>query len=464
MNAHRRWLLMLLLLTAGGCGHRGEQGKAKEAADADDRPPQVAVRVEPAEQRTIGESVAGLGRCEALPQHLALLTAAVEGRVVGLLAQPGDAVKAGQIIVQFDPAVAQANLEEKKAAVEAQLAALRLLESLPRPEEQNAAKLAIEQARLTVDKSRSTVEHLRPLRQRNEVPETAMYEAEVTHEQAELQLKTARAQYETLMLRPRPQAIEEAKSRIAATTAATATAAAQLKQLAIRSPIDGVLDSLSCQLGQTLSVGSLVGQVLDSKQLHVILWLSVPEAQRVRRGQAARIRQGDSPSEATIGGDRKKGTVPFSSDENRPQSPAAETSGTVIFVGSAADPQTGSLPVRVLVDNAQRQLTLGQVVSVSITVGRKEVLAVPVAAVHDLGEGPLVSVLREGKIVVLHPAIGLADRRWVEVSGSDLRAGEPVVVEGGYNLPEGTKVAVAAGPAGEPGSSPGGETAAEKRP
>ncbi len=182
-------------------------------------------------------------------------------------------------------------------------------------------------------------------------------------------------------------------------------------------------------------MGSLTGQVLETKQLHVVVWLSVPDAQRVRRGQAARIRQGDSPPDAA---GQKTGTVPLSSGENHAQSPGKEgyspsfvgrnlgqspryggqspqSTGTVIFVGSAADPQTGSLPVRVLVDNAQRRLTLGQVVSVSIAVGEKTVLAVPAAAVHDLGEGPLVSVVREGKIVVLHPRVGLADGRWVEV-------------------------------------------------
>ena len=112
-------------------------------------------------------------------------------------------------------------------------------------------------------------------------------------------------------------------------------------------------------------------------------------------------------------------------------------------IGKVADSQTGNLPVRILVENADGRLTLGQAVSATVVVHEKEVLAVPVEAVHDPGEGTVISVVRDGKTAVLHdPKLGLMDERWIEIGGTDLKCGEPVVVEGGYNLPEGTAVAV----------------------
>ena len=165
-----------------------------------------------------------------------------------------------------------------------------MLQTLPRPEEQNSAKLAIEQAQVAVEKARSSADHLRPLRQRGEISETAMYEAEAALRQATLQWKTAQSQYEVLMLRPRPQAIAEAKTRIDVAQAAVDTAKAQLEQLTIRSPIAGVLNSLTCQLGQTLSVGTAVGEVVDSRQLTVVVWLSVADSQHVAAEQTAQIR------------------------------------------------------------------------------------------------------------------------------------------------------------------------------
>ena len=54
-----------------------------------------------------------------------------------------------------------------------------------------------------------------------------MYEAESALRQATLQLKTAQSQYEVLMLRPRPQAIAEAKTHVDVTQTAVDTAKAQ---------------------------------------------------------------------------------------------------------------------------------------------------------------------------------------------------------------------------------------------
>ena len=220
-----------------------------------------------------------------------------------------------------------------------------MLQSLPRTEEQNSAKLAIEQAQVAVEKARSSVDHLRPLRKRGEISETAMYDAESALRQATLQWKTAQSQYEVLMLRPRPQAIAEAKTRIDAAQAAVDTAKAQVEQLTIRAPIAGVLNSLTCQLGQTLSVGTAVGEVVDSRRLNVVVWLSVADAQRVKAEQAAQIRPCDAAGQARC-----------------------KIAGKVKVIGKVADPQTGNLPVRILVENADGKLTLGQAVSATIVV------------------------------------------------------------------------------------------------
>ena len=51
-----------------------------------------------------------------------------------------------------------------------------------------------------------------------------------------------------------------------------------------------------------------------------------------------------------------------------------------------------------------------------------------------------MTVVRDGKTALLHPEVGAAQGGWVAVAGTDLKEDELVVVEGGYNLPEGTPV------------------------
>jgi RND family efflux transporter MFP subunit len=422
-----RWwpVAIPLLLAIAGCGSHGGAAPSEEHA-SEEGEAHVTVRTEPAQLRPLTEIVDGLGRCEALPDHIATLTPAVEGHVHDLLVAQGDSVKKGQPIVELDQAVAQADLEEKTATRDGLKASLALLKSLPRGEERRANELAIEQAKVTVAQAKEAAAQLRPLHKRHEVSDQQLFVAEKALEQAVIQQETAEAQLKVMMIGPRPEAVAEAEGKIKTADALVDFSRAHLNYHTIRAPIDGVLDSLHCHPGQTIAVGSPIGEVVDSRQVYASVWLPPGSAQSVRVGQAARVQLSDTrapvaDSSATPGG--------------------RDMTGKVAFVGRVADPQTGNLPIRVLVDNPQGRLTIGQSLRVSIVVDeRKDVLQVPAAAVLDLGEGPVLSVVRDGKTVVLHPEPSASHQGWIEVAGTDLKAGEPVIVEGGYNLPEKTAV------------------------
>ena len=186
-----------------------------------------------------------------------------------------------------------------------------------------------------------------------------------------------------------------------------------------------MLDSLTCHPGQTIAIGTPIGEVVDTRQVFASVWLPARSAQAVHVGQTARVRTVESRPESS--GEAASGD--------------AGLDGKVAFVGRVADPQTGNLPIRILVDNPAGRLTLGQSMGVTIIVDEHNgVLQVPAVAILDLGEGPVLNVVRDGKSVVLHPEVGTPHGGWVAVSGTDLKEGEPVIVEGGYNLPEGTAV------------------------
>ena len=66
------------------------------------------------------------------------------------------------------------------------------------------------------------------------------------------------------MIGPRPEAVAEAEGKIKTADALVDFSRAHLKYHTIRSPIDGVLDSLHCHPGQTIAIGSPIGEVVDS--------------------------------------------------------------------------------------------------------------------------------------------------------------------------------------------------------
>ncbi len=422
-----RWYPLFPVLAAlAGCGsHGGEVPPDEEHSPKGEA--HVTVRAEPARYSTLIETVEGLGRCEALPDRIATLTPAVEGHVHELLVALGGVVKKGQPVVELDRAVAQADLAEKTATRDGLRASLALLRSLPRPAERRANELAVEQAKVAVEQARVTVDRLHSLVPQKLASEQQLLDAQRAVRQAVLQQEAAEATLRAMMIGPRPEAVAEAEGKIKTADALVTFSRAHLDYHTIRAPIDGVLDSLTCRPGQTIAIGSAIGEVVDTRQVFASVWLPPRSASLVRIGQPVRVRPayaGDHPP--------------------NPSQPEKDgMSGKVAFVGRVADPQTGNLPIHILVDNPEGRLTIGESTRVSIVMEEhKAVLQVPVAAILDLGEGPVFSVVRDGKAIVLHPEVGAAHDGWVAVSGTDLKAEEPVIVEGGYNLPAETPVRV----------------------
>lgn len=452
------WVLLLAAATAG-CGTRGgpapggeghEEGAGDEAA--------VAVRAVPAKRGTLVESAEALGRCEALPDHLATLTPAVEGHVHRLLVKEGQEVKKGQPIVELDETVVRADLAEKTAARDGLKASLALLKSLPRPEENRAHELAVETAKVQVAQAQATVDRLRPLMAAHEVSEQTFFDAQKALEHAQLARQTAEAQLRVTLIGPRAEAVAEAEGKIKTAEAQLALSQAHLDYHTIRAPIDGVLESLSCHPGQTIAVGTAIGEVVDTREVFAAVWLPARAAVRVKVGQAARVLPATSDDRETSAENQEPRATEAAQEKHEPGADEAKgkpepkpeegvekgMDGTVAFVGRIADPQTGNIPVRVRVANPGSLLTVGETLRVTVRLAEhKDVLQVPSAAVLDLGEGPVLNVVRDGKNAVLHPETGVARGGWVEVKGTDLKEGEPVIVEGGYNLPEKTAVKVA---------------------
>lgn len=416
-----RWWITGFFLVVGlaGCGAKS----GPEATGSHPETPEavVVVKTEPAHKGPLAEVIEGLGRTESIPDHLATLTPAVEGHVHELLAKQGETVKQGQPIVELDKSVALADLAEKEATRDGLKASLTLLKSLPRLEERKPSELAIEQAKVAVARAQAVADGLRSLLERHEASERQVFDAAQAVELALIQQRTAEATLRAMMIGPRPEAVAEAEAKIKTAEGLVEFSKAHLDFHTIRAPIAGVLDSLTCHPGQTISVGAMIGEVVDTRQVYATVWLSSHSSRSARVGQVSRVDPADGP-----------------------ESDGAGIKGQVAYVGQVADPQTGNLPVYVLVENPGGRLTLGQTVRVTITVEeRSDVLTVPVAAVVDQGEGPVLSVVRDGKTVALHPEVGSPHGGRVEITKTDLKEGELVIVEGGYNLPEGTAVEVA---------------------
>jgi multidrug efflux system membrane fusion protein len=121
---------------------------------------------------------------------------------------------------------------------------------------------------------------------------------------------------------------------------------------------------------------------------------------------------------------------------------AYESEGRILFSGINVDAGTGDVLLRILVDNAQRDLLPGMFVRARVPrASYADALLVPQQAVSRIGGTPHVWVVGDGDRVYSQPVVlgELVEHRYRIQEG--LKNGQRVVVEGVERLSEGAIVA-----------------------
>ncbi|MFQ6058930.1 MAG: HlyD family secretion protein [Anaerolineae bacterium] len=140
------------------------------------------------------DAIAASGTIEA--EEVAI-TAEVGGRVVEVLADEGDEVEVGAILVQLDTDLLLAQIEEAKAAVEAAQANLAQVRAGARPEEIQVAEAALAQAIAARDGARRAWENAQAIRDNPQELDAQIDEARTQLVLAEQGVEEARAQLAT---------------------------------------------------------------------------------------------------------------------------------------------------------------------------------------------------------------------------------------------------------------------------
>jgi RND family efflux transporter MFP subunit len=191
---------------------------------------------------------------------------------------------------------------------------------------------------------------------------------------------------------------------------------------------DGVVVDTLAEPGQVVSAGQPVVRLARAGQREAIVQL--PETLRPAIGDLAKARlYGNGAS-----------VIP----------------ATLRLLSDAADPLTRTFEARYVLEGANVSAPLGSTVTIDIagSKGVLDALAVPIAAIHDPGQGPGVWVIAGTPAKVTWRAVqvlGLSDDS-ARVSGV-LKAGEQVVALGAHLLHDGEEVLVQQG-AGVTGERP----------
>lgn len=391
MRIQAGWTLLApCVLALAGCAKRPAVQEPVETVQV--RQP---ARVERKEVVRVGGNVE--------PYESAEVGFQVAGRIRRMLVEEGQAVARGQLLAELDPVDYQLGTEMADREAEAARALAEKARAGARAQE-------LEQARAAFEQAEDEYRRMKILFERKSL-------APNDFRKIELHWRVARARYEEAQEGARIEDRQAAEAKARQAEAAAQLNRKRLEDTRLYAPIAGVVARRLVDTGEMISAGMPVVSLIRLHPARVRVGVPEAEIGKIKAGRPARVR---IPS---LGG--------------------REFSATVELIGYAAEPQSRTFPVRLLVPNPALELRAGMIAEAEIeTGGQTAVLAVPAGAVWlDPQGAPHVFVYspQSGRVHARRVRTGRGAGIEVEVSDG-LAPGDLVVVGGRHKVRDGTRV------------------------
>ena len=256
-----------------------------------------------------------------------------------------------------------------------------------------------------------------PIAQLNNVQAQADYQSAVTA------LDLARQKYnrsKTLLNTAiSAQDLAQLKANVATQQAAVQSAQALLQQKQIVAPFSGVLGEFKVNVGDYVSAGTPIVNLVNTSQLRVNFNLAENVKPQLQQGQLVKVVSSAYPN-----------TIFY---------------GTVSFISPTIDQNTRTIAVQALVPNPKNLLSPGMFVRVSEQIAQlKNVVVVPEQAIEaDLKGYYVFCVFQNNKVAQTYIDLGARDNGMVQVL-SGLHADDVVVTAGQQKLQDGNIVQIQA--------------------
>ncbi len=391
---YRIVLVAVVGLAGAGCSKsETAQAHAREGTPK-------AIQAEPVRQDSVRRAVDVVGTLAAVDE--VTISSEADGKVARILADLGDRVSAGQLLVQLDNEKQQYTYAQQQAALARTLAQYGAPDSehLPELEETPDAR----RANADLVQATQAYDRASELFKRTLISQQALDDAKAA-------LQSKRAIYNS--------AIQNAKNLRASIQASEATmklAARQLRDTEIRAPFDGFVQKRMVNMGELVKTQMPVMAIVRLDPLKVTAEIPEKMAPWINAGQAVDLKV-DAFQDRTF-------------------------TGKVSRISPAVNTATRAFPFEALVPNRDAVLKPGTFARVHIESGKVDsVLTVPYSALQYRYGVNRVFVVNGDKLAIRELSVGerVGDR--IEVM-SGVKAGERVAITDVDLLVDGTPVAI----------------------
>lgn len=246
-------MLAAAALVCAGCS-RSQEAKAGDGDTA------VDVHLYPVEEKLLRRDVPAVGSLHALEQST--VSAEVEGRVERILADVGDTVRQGQVLVTLSPVELEYEVARQRAAVQQVRARLGMDEDDPLPQDPSQVAF-VQRAAADLFEAQQRYTRAQQLHGDQLISQQQLDEAAA-------RFQSARAAHQVAL-----QEVEQLKAQLRSSEAALQLAQKKLTDATIRAPFPGAITERLVSPGEFLRVQSPVAVIVRTDSLRARL--AVPE-------------------------------------------------------------------------------------------------------------------------------------------------------------------------------------------
>jgi len=411
----RRVLALLVLLALLPSAHAEDEEGGGRPGGAGGPPAMAPAPVEVATvvQKTVSGGRTFTGTVE--PALSSTLGSEFGGLVVSYLVREGDRVEEGQVVAHLRTTLLDLRIEAARAQLESGKQRLAELENGSRPEEIEQARARVEQLTADLVLRKWKLQATEDLYEQKTVSEDELRDARLAVRASELLLDAARSAFDLVKAGPREEQIAQARAQVQELDAVLRQLEEEKARYDIKAPFAGWVVAEHTEVGQWLSPGSPVVEIVALDEVDVTVDVVEDYVDRLKVGLPARV-----TIEAI---------------------PGRVFTGTIHKIVPSADRRARTFPVKIRLPNERREdgvlLKDGMFASATLAVEEeKPALLVPKDAIVLGGMVPIMvwAVDPENSTAKLVPVqLGIAVDDLIEVMGP-LKPGMQVVVVGNERI------------------------------
>lgn len=228
----------------------------------------------------------------------------VSGKIMDVLKDEGDSVKAGEVIARLDPEPYRRRVDEAKAQVTSLKAHADMMKKGYRVEEIEQAQSAVTERESTFANAQNVFARQKDLLATRAISRQDYDDAIQRFNEAKARLDSARQNLTQLNAGYRPEEIAQAQGDLQKVEAALASANLDLKDTELLAPNDGTIITRELEPGAIVAAGTPVLTLSLDKPVWVRAYVHEPELGLVHPGMMVKVftdSQPDKPFTGKIG-------------------------------------------------------------------------------------------------------------------------------------------------------------------